>query len=95
MRTDAQPPESEPSREWTCGSCHRPVFRVVGVAAVIEQQVHFWVSGYCREHEVEIRESLEARAREGQVPEILLAQQLRPADVRGWMARLRREAAAR
>ena len=88
-------PEETDLREWRCGVCSTPVKRIIGVAALIDGQLHFWVEGFCDEHEQEVRASLEARAREGHPPEILVRQLLAPRDVTPWMRRVRQEASIR
>ena len=88
-------PEEAEARDWRCAVCSETALRVIGIAALIEGQLRFWVEGFCGEHEDEVRSSVEARAREGWPPEIMVRQLLQPRDVAAWMRRVRQEAGVR
>ena len=88
-------PAETASRDWRCAVCGTATTRIIGVAALIDGQLHFWVEGFCDEHEQEVRASVEARAREGHPPEILVRRLLAPDEVTAWMRRVRQEASTR
>ena len=88
------PEETEP-RDWRCGVCSEPAQRIIGVAVLVDGQLRFWVEGFCAEHEHQVRSSVEARAREGHPPEIMVRQLLLPREVIAWIRRVRREAGVR
>lgn len=92
MRSGGDKGPEEHQREWTCTVCQRTVRQVVGVAALIDGRLRMWLSGFCTDHEDEVRASIETQAREGHPPEIMIRQVLRPEDVPAWTERVRREA---
>ena len=85
------PGEPKP-REWRCATCATPTHRVIGVAALIDGRLRFWVEAFCHEHEQAVRDSVESQARAGRPPEILVRKLLAPDEVTAWMHRVRREA---
>jgi hypothetical protein len=82
----------EQNRQWTCGTCGKQVGWVVGIAALVEGKLRFWLDGYCDEHEQEVRDALQGQARGDHPPEIMVKRSLRPQDVGEWMQLVRREA---
>ena len=82
----------EPGRQWSCRACGQADVWVVGIAALVEGQLRFWLDGYCAQHEQQVRDALQAEARGDHPPEIMVKRSLRPADVRAWMQLVRREA---
>lgn len=82
----------EQRRQWMCRACGEPACRIVGIAALVEGRLRFWMDGYCDEHEQQVRDALEAEARGEHPPEIMVKRLLRPADVHDWMELIRRQA---
>ena len=79
------------AREWRCDICDDAAFRVVGVAAVVENRFRLWLGGCCRDHEAAVRERRKAEAHELGIPEITVIQVLPPDEVAAWIQRLKRE----
>jgi len=88
-------PEVAEERDWRCAVCSAAAPRIIGVAALIDGQLRFWVEGFCGDHEDDVRSSIETRVREGRPPEIMVRQLLQPHEVTAWMRRVRQEAGVR
>jgi hypothetical protein len=88
-------PEVAEARDWRCAVCGEAANRIIGVAALSDGELRFWVEGFCDAHEQQVRSSVEAHAREDRPPEIMVRQLLHPREVTAWMRRVRREAGVR
>ena len=89
---DGGGPDEPKPQDWGCAECATPTHRVIGVAALIEGQLRFWVEAFCPAHEQAVRDVVEAQVRKGRPPEILVRKLLAPAEVDAWMHHVRREA---
>lgn len=86
------------NHRWTCGVCDKRVQWVAGAGAAFVDDddegraaMTVWLSGYCRDHAADVRAELEAAA-EGDEPTLTVIETaLRPAQVRGWVGRMRKQ----
>ena len=92
MAGDGGSSEEQQRGQWTCRVCGEQVSRIVGIAALVEGRLRFWLDGYCDQHVQQVRDAMEAEARGEHPPEIMVKRLLRPADVDDWMELIRREA---
>ena len=84
--------------QWQCGACAKRVQWIAGAAAAVLDHVEVgrtsmtvWLSGYCREHAAEVRAELESAAATGAPSLSIVETAIRPAQVRGWVGRMRRQ----